>query len=92
MERQEAEHLVREALAAGVEWCGINVEAGRPMMGCDPSDEKASSALVRLLGAFETDRAAMDEALWDYALGIDVEEVAVGKRLIATLGGPQVLQ
>ena len=89
MNKQDADALVRDAVAAGVAWCGINAEAGRPMMGCDPGDEQANLMLAKLLVAFDTDREVMDEALWDFAWEIDVAAVAKGKRLIATLGAQQ---
>ena len=67
----EAREVLRRALAAGVEWVGVNKATGRPLMGCDPNDAAASRALSELREMFARDRAAMDGALWDYVMATD---------------------
>lgn len=92
MSARQARSLLQSAFAAGIEWAGINMEAGRPMVGCDPRDEQACELLTKLLAACATDWEAMNCALWRHALNIDVEDAPGAQRaLVVTLGSKETM-
>lgn len=70
----EADKLVSDAFSKGVEWAGVNIKTGRPMIGCDPGDPIANQAFNDLREAFRNDQPAMDRSLFKRILDLPYPE------------------